>query len=134
MPYALTPKRTPQGRDYVEALASGTIDVADANFFNDNFRTGGQYAGRSVLAIMTDDSKYTVEGRKALISGKSDVPVMAVVVTSAPLRVMLNFMLKASVAAASITGNEGPPMNVRSFNKGGDALDWLDGELAKKAS
>jgi hypothetical protein len=116
-------KTTPQGRNYVRSVSEGSIELADAQAFSAHFRPGGDYAGKAMLSIMIDGASYTVESRKALVNSGTDMPALAVVVTSAALRVMLNFMVKAAQVAGQ------PVPNLRTFSSEPEALSWLDAQL-----
>jgi hypothetical protein len=133
MPYTVSLRRSAKGREYVHALASGIIDGPMSNEFMGWFGQGGRYSGKALLSVMADDAKYTVESRKALTTLESQMPAIAAVVTSPAVRVMLNFMLKASAAAQALTGSSQPPPNLRTFNREEEALAWLDSEMERLA-
>ncbi len=90
--------------------------------------SGGAAHGRPLLAIQDPQSRFTVEGRQAFVTFGEVIPAVAVVVTSAPLRVMLNFVIRAGTAATKQQNN------VRFFSNESEALAWLDSEMAARSA
>ena len=80
-------------------------------------------AGLPILAVVTEGAKFSPEARQAFTkmnaNGAQQAPV-AVVVSSAPLRVMLGFIIRLS-GASSVT---------KFFGTEADALTWLEEKLA----
>ena len=128
MPTLLSEIVTPAGHRALRSRATGVIDVADAAQLKEAVRAGGPNHGWPLLAIQESDSRFTVEGRQAFVKFGESMPAVAVVVTSAPLRVMLNFVIRASQATSTAASS-----NVRFFSTEPEALAWLDGEMTSAA-
>jgi hypothetical protein len=128
MPITLSEASTPGGHRVLRSHAQGVVDAADAAHLKLRLAAGAPCHGWPLLAVQESDSRFTVEGRQAFVSFGEAIALTAIVVTSAPLRVMLNFVIRASQAAGGAR-----PGQVRFFSTEGEALAWLDAELPRAA-
>lgn len=120
MPMTITPSKTPKGKPYLRMMSSGDVSAADGEGLTKTIAPGSPLANMAILGMVADGARFSPDGRHAFTrSGAMDegqAPV-AVVVNSAPLRVMLTFVIRISGAAT------------RFFNSETDALAWLDEKL-----
>lgn len=112
--------KTPGGRDIVRMLSSGEVTAADAESIKPVVGPGGPHQGKPILAVIEKGANYSPEARQAFTTfgateGGAVMPV-AVVVPSAPLRVMLSFVIRLSGAAEY----------TRFFGTEAEGLAWLD--------
>jgi hypothetical protein len=120
MPLTMTLDTTAGGRKFVRSATSGQVDEADALKFMEAFKLGGPYHGLALLTVVEKNTSYTTESRRIFVQPNEGLKQTAIVVTSAPLRVMLNFMVKAtSMAGRAETLN-------RFFSTAAEAEAWLD--------
>lgn len=104
MPMTLTKERTQLGHAFLRIHSSGDVTAADAEVLTRAMAPGAEYTDLAVLGVVEPGTKYSPEARQALTkmqggSGENPKPV-AIVVTSAPLRVMLSFIIRISGVAA----------------------------------
>jgi hypothetical protein len=110
----------------LRTVSSGDVTAADEQALNKAISPGGPFANLPILGMVEPGTNYSAEARKAFTFGaNTGGPVLpiAVVVTSAPLRVMLGFVIRISGAAES----------TRFFAVESEALAWLDEKLSAKA-
>jgi hypothetical protein len=112
MPISTDFPRTPSGREYVRALASGDISDRDAHQLMDSLRVGQPHHEHALMAVLTAGTSVSSEARKVLAEqdphrNAKNLPI-AVVVHSAPLRVMMSFIFRVAGAhqRARIFGDE----------------------------
>lgn len=111
MPLTFTVEKSPRGRTFVRTVSSGAVTADDAKHFIAAIGQQQPLSGAPILAIVESGADLAPEARKAFTSMGGDpeqqVPV-AVVVTSAPLRVLLTFVIRMSGAAlgTKFFGNE----------------------------
>jgi hypothetical protein len=103
MPMTLTKERTQAGHAFLRVHSSGDVTAADAEVLTRAMAPGADFADLAVLGVVEAGTRYSPEARQALTrmqggSAENPKPV-AIVVTSAPLRVMLSFIIRISGAA-----------------------------------
>ena len=124
MPMDVAKAKTPKGKQYLKIHSHGDVTAADAEALNKSMEPGAPNADLAICATVDSAAKFSPEARQAFTRsgnqpGQTQMPV-AVVVTSAPLRVMLTFIIKMSGSASS----------TRFFANEGDALAFIDEKLA----
>jgi hypothetical protein len=119
MPIVSEVVKTPRGVRYFRAESSGPVSGGDAHSMMDPLRVGAEHHDLALLAVVADGSDFTPEARK--VFGANDpernaknIPT-ALVVRSAPLRVMMGFVFR--MAGASDRS--------RVFANEVDAKEWL---------
>lgn len=109
----------PSEREYVRMVSSGHVTGDEARALAARLLSGGDLAGRPMLSIMDGKVDLSSEARKAygsLNGAAGDTPQsVAVVTSSAPLRVLMSFVLRISGAA----------QHTRLFGDEAAALAWL---------
>lgn len=119
MPMTITTAKSPTGFHYLRVLALGTVTVDDAVALNATIKAGGPHATTPILGLVESGAEFSAEARQALTSGgkrEGEGNKTAIVVTSAPLRVMLTFVVRISGGAET----------TRFFSAEGAALAWLE--------
>ena len=119
MPLSFSTAKTPKGREYRRVLASGVVTADDALALNRDIAAGGPFERHPLLGLVESGADFSAEARQALTSGGKtgkDSNQTAIVVTSAPLRVMLSFVVRISGGAGT----------TRFFAAEGPALAWFD--------
>lgn len=116
--------QTPAGRELVRMRSSGEVSAADAESIKPLVGQGGKWEGKPILAVIEKGANYSPEARQAFgsfggVKDSKPIPV-AVVVGSAPLRVMLTFVIRISGAGDW----------TRFFGTEAEALAWLDQSIA----
>ena len=123
MPMDTSKAKTPKGKQYLKIHSHGEVTAADAEALNKSMEPGGPNADLAICATVDSAAKFSPEARQAFTrtnnNGANPMPV-AVVVTSAPLRVMLTFIIKMSGSAST----------TRFFANEGEALAFIDEKLA----
>ena len=121
MPMDITKAKTKKGHEDVKIHSHGEVGAADAEAMNLKLAQA-DFADRAIYATVDSTAKYSSEARQAFTRTNSNVanpkPV-AVVVTIAPLRVMLSFIIRMSSAA----------QNTKFFANEADALAFIDEKL-----
>ena len=123
MPMQITLQKTPRGKDYVRFLSSGDVTAEDAEGMSKLIAPGTPMSNKAILAVVEPGAKFSPEARQAFTkSGGAEGAAnpVAIVVTSAPVRVMLSFIIRMSGAAA----------NTRFFANEPDALTYIEEKLA----
>jgi hypothetical protein len=127
MPMTFSTAKTPKGTEYRRVVASGAVTVNDAKALNEDIAIGGPFEKHPILGIVEAGADFSAEARQAMTSGgKKDGEGnhTAIVVTSAPLRVMLSFVVRISGGADK----------TRFFGAESQALAWLDDVVAMNQS
>jgi hypothetical protein len=119
MPMKMTLSTTRSGKPLVRSTSSGLLTEDDARQFHEAFSTSGPYRGLPLLAEMEKDTSFTAQSRKIFVQPNTGLTKAAIVINSAPLRVMLNFMVKAS----AIGGR--PDTMTQFFSTIPEAESWL---------
>jgi hypothetical protein len=121
MPMDITKAKTKKGHEYIKIHSYGDVSAGDAEALNAKL-AGADYADRAIFATVDSGAKFSSEARQAFTKTNSNVenpkPV-AIVVTSAPLRVMLSFIIRMSSAA----------QNTKFFANEAEALAFIDEKL-----
>lgn len=123
MSIRLTSSKTPGGKPFLHVVLSEDVTPANAEALSSSMSPGGPHEGLALLAMVEDGAKFSAEARQAFTRNSTPgqaVNPVAVVVKSAPLRVMLTFVVKIAGASAA----------TRFFGGEGDALAWLELQLA----
>jgi hypothetical protein len=104
MPFIWEEKRTTSGKKFVRSVASGEVTVADARAMQQLLSLGGELHETPVVVVHEPGLHTVAEARKILADtlGHMRVP-FAMVVSSAPARVTLSFMLRISGKSADQT-------------------------------
>lgn len=112
--------KTAKGHTVVRIVSSDDVTADQANKLNADMAAGAKFANLPILALVEPGANFSPEARKAFTSqqGGATNPV-AIVVNSAPLRVMLTFIIRISGAAAA----------TRFFSSEAEAQAWLDEKL-----
>lgn len=123
MPIVAEVKKSPGGAPYVRAESHGPVSLADAHQLMDPLRPGGAHHAYGLMAVVTAGSEFSPEARK--VFGMSDpernaknVPT-AMVVASAPLRVMMGFVFRMAGAMS----------RTRVFASEAEANAWMFSKL-----
>ncbi len=123
MPMNVTKAKTPKGHTYLKIHSSGDVTAADADALNKTLVPGGENADLAIFATVDSGAKFSPEARQAFTqtnNTKVENPKpVAIVVTSAPLRVMLSFVIRMSGSAG----------NTRFFANEAAALAFIEEKL-----
>ncbi len=122
MPITYEIRSTPGGRKYSRSAAAGRITMDDVRMIQDAAKPGGPMDGLPSLTVNSADLAIDPDARKAFSDMVRDVKedyFSAMVVTSAPMRVMMGFILRVT----------GRAENMRFFNDEAAAVEWLAGKL-----
>ncbi len=119
MPIVSEVVKSPKGVRYFRAQSSGPVSGADVHSLMDPLRAGAEHHELALLAVVTDGSDFAPEARKVFGSNDPErnaknIPT-ALVVRSAPLRVMMGFVFKMAGASE----------RSRVFANEADAQAWL---------
>jgi hypothetical protein len=125
-----SPGKTPKGRQCVLLLSSGTVTFDEADRFANLLLPGGEFYGMPLMATVKDGTDFTLDARKrfANMGNTNDDFPTAIVITSAPVRLMINFIVKASNLTRS------KPSVVKFFSEKGEAMKWLDEEMDQRST
>lgn len=123
MPMDITKAKTKKGHTYLRIHSHGDVTAADAEALNKSMVPGAENADLAIFATVDSGAKFSPEARSAFTRTNANTvenpkPV-AIVVTSAPLRVMLSFIIRMSGAA----------VNTRFFANEGEALGFIEEKL-----
>src|SRR4051812_45403799 len=116
MPMLISKAKTTKGNEYVRMHSSGEVNAADAESMNKTISPGSAMADMAILGLVEPGTSYSPEARQAFTKSGGGTKPVAIVVTGAPLRVMLTFVVRMSGAAA----------NTKFFSNEPDALSWID--------
>lgn len=123
MPLTMQLIQTPAGHKCLRTESYGDVTAADAQKVNEGVAPGAPYFHLPILAVVQSGANYSPEARQAFGGTKSDGKTqprpVAIVVTNAPLRVMLSFVLR-------ISGTN----NTKFVGTEADGLAWLDEQIA----
>jgi hypothetical protein len=98
--------KSPKDRTYIRTVSSGTVTAEDSAALMAVLAPGQPNAGVPMLSIVEAGAEFTPEARKTFTavgggSGEGKRNMVAVVVTSAALRVLISFVLRIAGAADS---------------------------------
>ncbi|MDP1823055.1 MAG: hypothetical protein Q8L48_07435 [Archangium sp.] len=129
MPLTFSQAVTAKGNAYLRTVSSGAVTEADANGLNAVVAVGAKHFGLPILGLVEPGATFSAEARKAFTAGndgksQAEMKPVAIVVSSAPLRVMLGFIIRMSGASDA----------TRFFSSEADALVWLDEKLGSVAA
>lgn len=124
MPIVFAADKTPKGNPFVRTMSSGAVTAADAQALNAALVPGQPLSGLALLGVVAPGASFSAEARQAFTTGNNDptakrMPV-AVVVSSAPLRVMISFIIRIAGSADE----------TRFFSNEAEALAWIDEKLS----
>jgi hypothetical protein len=117
MPYELSTFQLPCGKPCGRVVWTGVTTAEEAAAVVRSLEPGGQLAGLALLVMSHQMETMTPEARK-LFSSTSDVGWVAIVVTSALIRVATNFILRMSKSTSR-----------KMFTSERDAIKWLDARV-----
>ena len=123
MPIDTVIRKTPGGAAFVYAVSRGEVTAADAHALMDPLWPGGAHHDKALFAVVAAGSDFSKDARSVL-SGKDGernakgLPI-ALVVSSAPMRVMMSFIFK-------IAGASG---RSRAFATEAEAQAWFFSKL-----
>jgi hypothetical protein len=126
MPLDYSFSRTPKGRAVARSFASGEVSADDARASMAALAAGGPYHGMANMSVVDPSASYSPESRKLFASITNLGGPFAVVVSSAAMRVMLNFVIKAATLKAAAFGGPVAAYAVQFFKSEAEALAWLD--------
>jgi|APLak6261675434_1056106.scaffolds.fasta_scaffold00300_13 hypothetical protein len=113
-------QKTPGGKPYVRTVSAGDVTADDVQKLIKVISPGGEFADLPMLAVVSPGANYSAEARNGFtgMAGGTERPV-AVVVSSAPMRVMLSFIIRLSDAVKM----------TKFFGTEDDARKWLVEQL-----
>mgnify|MGYP001470302603 CR=1 FL=1 len=117
------------GRPAVFIRSSGQVSGEDAERVKREVGPNGQYHGLPMLTTVEPETNFSMEARKGFADmgdATADYPV-AVVLTSAPMRLIIHFIVKASNLKRE------RPTNLKFFSDESAAMKWLDSEAQRLA-
>ena len=118
MPITHSMKQSGAGESFVRTHQTGKVTGADAKHFMHLIAPGQPLHGLPVLAVLESGSELDADARK-MFSAMGDPAAkaarVAVVVSSAPLRVMMSFVIRMS----------GSNDSTRFFTNEAEAQSWL---------
>ena len=113
MPITFTAHQTPRGKTYVRTHSFGVVTGEDAETMMAKMREGAPYYGCGVLSVSDDGTDLKPEARRVFTetptnSGSQLRAPVAIVINSAPLRVMMSFVIRVSGSSpyTKFFGNE----------------------------
>lgn len=119
MPIVLSIQQLPDGRRYSRSVSTGAVTGDDARAVVARLAPGGDLAGMPMLNIMEKGVDADADARKIFATmNKGSQTKLAVVTASAPLRVTMSFVLRASGQAA----------HTKFFGSEVEALLWLSAD------
>jgi hypothetical protein len=121
MPIVWEIKQTPGGKPYSRSVATGRITMEDVNKLKVESAPGGPIHGLSSVSINAPDMVIEPDARRAFsdMVNVSQSGHYALVVTSAPMRVMMTFILRLS----------GKATNTQLFADEASATAWVAEKL-----
>ncbi len=124
MPIAWEIKHSPGGTPYTRSVATGRITMDDVAQLKQHSSPGGAIHGLSSVSINTPEMVIEPDARRAFADmvNLSQSGHYALVVTSAPMRVMMTFILRISGKAA----------NTQLFSDEAAATAWVVEKLDKR--
>lgn len=124
MPIVWEIKQTPGGNKYSRSVATGRITMADVHQLQTESGPGGPIHGLSSVSINSPDMVIEPDARRAFsdMVAVSQSGFYALVVTSAPMRVMMTFILRIS----------GKASNTQLFGDEASATAWVAEKVDKR--
>lgn len=123
MPLECTVHDSPKGKKYVRTHAFGVVTGEDAAVVMDQMKPGQAWEGFGVLSVADSNTDLQPEARRVFTSQQGTSPdkrpPTAMVVTSAPLRITISFVMRVSGSAP----------NTKFFANEAEARAWLEAEL-----
>lgn len=119
MPVHFSKSMTRGGYPYVSATSSGAVSDQDLQQLCAALGEGGPYGDLPILGFVEKDASFSSEAREAFTSGKGTTRAskpVAIVVSNAPIRVMLTFVARISGSVSA----------TRFFRNKDLAMEWLD--------
>ncbi len=122
MPIQVTVETFADGRKYLRSVSSGRVTPHDVKQITTRTGPGGDLEGAPLLSILDGKVELDAETRKIFSSMNSDTGKngnpgkIAIVTSSAPLRVMLSFVLRFSGASETI----------KFFSNEAEGLRWVE--------
>jgi hypothetical protein len=109
-------QKSPGGKPYLRTVSAGDVTAEDVQKLNKVISPGGEFADLPMLALVAPGANFSAEARNGFTSmtGGAERPI-AVVVSSAPMRVMLTFIIRLSDAVKM----------TKFFGTEDDARKWL---------
>lgn len=123
MPIDVTIAKTPKGIEYVRGESRGVVSTQEAHALMDSLWANGPHHDKALLAVVSPGSEFSKDARSVL-AGKDPernakgIPI-ALVVASAPVRVMMSFIFKMADASS----------RSRAFATESEATAWLHSKL-----
>jgi hypothetical protein len=102
MPMNLSKAVSPKGQTYCRIHSFGEVTPADAEAASKHWAAGGEFYDLPMVALVDSGAKFSPEARQVFTKSggaSGEQKPVAVIVTNAPLRVMLSFIIRASGAA-----------------------------------
>lgn len=117
--------KTPSGHEYVHAVSQGEVSPADAHQLMDLLAPGKPHHDHGLIAVVSNGTTLGAEARKVFSFNDASrnergIPT-AVVVPSAPMRVMMGFIFKMA----------GAQTRARLFATEGEAVTFVESSLDK---
>ncbi len=122
----IAPLKTPRGLEIIRSLTSGPVSAEDVRMLLSQVDKGGPLFGKPLVSVIESDTTYSPEARMLVRNIDSDsMPdtASAIVVKSAPQRIVLGFMLRLSSRKNAL----------RVFGKEEEAVKWVEDQLLSKA-
>ena len=121
MPMQVSMEKFADGRTYVRTVSTGQVTGEEARALMLRLAPGTELEGAPMLSVMEGKVDLEPEARKAFASlnqGPAGVKPMnvAIVTPSAPLRVMLSFVIRIA----------GQANHTKFFSNEPEALKWLE--------
>lgn len=120
MPLHVSVEKFADGRAFIRTVSSGQVTAADARALMARVVPGAELAGLPLLAVMEGKVDLAPEARKIFGSlnavAEGEKLRVAVVTSSAPLRVMLSFVLRIAGQADA----------TKFFATEAEARGWLE--------
>jgi hypothetical protein len=121
MPISLSTEQFPDGRKFLRSISTGVVTGEDAHAMMTRLAPGGEFDGLSLLAVMEGKVDMQPEARKifsslnAATGGQAKKLKVAVVTSSAPLRVTMSFVMRIA----------GQANDTKFFGTEDEARNWL---------
>jgi hypothetical protein len=122
MPIQISVETFADGRKYLRSVSSGRVTPHDVKQITVRTGPGGELEGAPLLSILDGKVELDPETRKIFSTmnsdtGKNGNPAkIAIVTSSAPLRVMLSFVLRFS----------GSAQHIKFFPNEAEAMLWVE--------
>lgn len=122
MPIQMTVEHFADGRRYGRTVSTGKVSASDVSELLRRTGPGGDLAGTALLSVMEGGVELDPEARKAFAAMNAasakggQQGKIALVTPSAPLRVLLSFVLRVTGGAVSM----------KFFSNEAEAMTWLE--------